>query len=237
MVELPLFRSVLRRLLDTGRTAAAAELFRRLAACWADSPASPEAPEWADELVARADELGPGPRARLEIAAVHVQFAFELIADKLPVATRALARPRPRRRVHRGRGHRLQMAIGLGWRGVDMDRAAALLDRARTAFTDLGERHWAAVTLEFQGLLALRRLDVVAGIAVLEAAAAEHRAIGGPGPDRAHPDVHRLRPPGDRRPDGSAARLRRGPPAGVRHPRVDVAAGHGRRRPRRPGAG
>jgi DNA-binding SARP family transcriptional activator/predicted ATPase len=181
MVELPLFRSVLRRLLDTGHTAAAADLFRGLAACWADSPASPEAPEWADELVARADELGPGPRARLEIAAVHVQFAFELIAGKLPVATRALASAEAAGDEFTAAAARLQMAVGLGWRGVDMDRAAALLDRARTAFTDLGERHWAAVTLEFQGLLALRRLDVVAGIAVLESAAAEHRAIGGPG--------------------------------------------------------
>jgi predicted ATPase/DNA-binding SARP family transcriptional activator len=181
VTELPLFRSVLRRLIDTGRIAMAADLFRSLVSCWGDSPAGPEAPEWADELMARADQLGPARRARLEISTVHAQFAFELMAAKLPLATRALARADAAGDAFTAAAARVQMAIGLGWRGVDMDRAAALLDRARTAFTDLGERHWAATTLEFQGLLALRRLDLVAGIAVLEAAAAEHRAVGGPG--------------------------------------------------------
>ncbi len=159
----------------------AADLYARLVACWGDSPAGPEAPDWGEELLSRADDLGPGPRARLELAVVHAQFAFELIAAKLPLATRALAHAEAAGDEFAAAAARLQMAIGLGWKGVDMDRAAALLDRARTAMTDLGERHWAAVALEFQGLLALRRLDVVAGIAVLESAAAEHRETGGPG--------------------------------------------------------
>ena len=59
-----------------------------------------------------------------------------------------------------------------------------------------GELHWAAVVREFQGLLALRRLDLAAGIAVLEAAAAEHRAVGSPGDVGPRADLHRLRPPG-----------------------------------------
>ena len=185
VLELPLFRSVLRRCLDRGRTEQAADLYARLVACWGDSPAGPEAPVWGEELLSRADDLGPGPRARLELAVVHAQFAFELIAAKLPLATRALAHAESAGDEFAAAAARLQMAIGLGWKGVDMDRAAALLDRARTAMTDLGERHWAAVALEFQGLLALRRLDVVAGIAVLESAAAEHRETGGPG-DVAH---------------------------------------------------
>jgi hypothetical protein len=47
------------------------------------------------------------------------------------------------------------------------------------------EPHYAAVVREFEGLLALRRLDLAGGIARLESAAAEHRAVGGPG-DAAH---------------------------------------------------
>ena len=51
-------------------------------------------------------------------------------------------------------------------------------------------------------------------------------------PARAH--VHRLRPPGDRRPVRRAAGVRRGRPSAGGHPGGDVAAGHGRVGARRP---
>ncbi len=185
VVELPTFRLALRRLLDAGRATEAALLYCHLVDCWGDSPASPEAPAWGDELLAHGDRLAPGPRARLEVASVHAQFAFELIAAKLPLATAACARAEAAGDRFAASLARIQMAIGLGWRGIDLDRAGELLEEARTTLDADVERHWAAVALEFQGMLALRRLDLPTGIATLEAAAAEHRTSGGPG-DVAH---------------------------------------------------
>jgi DNA-binding SARP family transcriptional activator/predicted ATPase len=185
VAELPTFRLALRRLLDAGRTTDAALLYCRLVSCWGDSPASPEAPPWGEELLAHADDLAPGPRARLEVATVHAQYAFELIAAKLPLAGEACARAEAAGDRFAASCARIQMAIGLGWRAIDLDRAGDLLDEARATLDADGERHWAAVALEFQGLLALRRLDLAAGIATLEASAEEHRVSGGPS-DVAH---------------------------------------------------
>jgi DNA-binding SARP family transcriptional activator/predicted ATPase len=183
--ELPTFRMVLRRLLDTGDIVRAAALFEDLVLCWGDSPASSETAVWAEELLAHADALDDGPRARLEVAVVHVQFAFELIAARLDLAEAALLRAEAAGDRFAVAGAQAQVAIGLGWRNLDLDRAAALMDAARSELLALDERYWAAVVHELQGMLQLRRFDIAGGIATLEAAAREHRAHGGPG-DPAH---------------------------------------------------
>jgi DNA-binding SARP family transcriptional activator/predicted ATPase len=178
VAELPTVRSVLRRLLDAADIGRAAALFENLVLSWIDSPASPEAVVWADELLGHADRLEPGPRARLEVAAVHAQYAFELIAAKLDLAEKALRRAEEAGDPFAVAAAQVQVAIGLGWRNTDLDRAAALIDAARAGMEDIDEPHWAAIALEIRGLLALRRLDVPGGIATLEQAAAEHRRHG-----------------------------------------------------------
>jgi DNA-binding SARP family transcriptional activator/predicted ATPase len=178
VAELPTVRSVLRRLLDAADIGPAAALFENLVLSWIDSPASPEAVVWADELLGHADRLEPGPRARLEVAAVHAQYAFELIAAKLDLAEKALRRAEEAGDPFAVAAAQVQVAIGLGWRNTDLDRAAALIDAARAGMEEIDEPHWAAIALEIRGLLALRRLDVPGGIATLEQAAAEHRRHG-----------------------------------------------------------
>ncbi len=185
VAELPTFRLVLRRLVDDGDIARAAVLFEGMVTSWGDSTASTEALVWADELLPHAHRLPPGPRAHLEVAVVHCQYAFELMAAKLDLAEQALRRAERAGDPFAIAAAQVQVAIGLGWRNTDLDRAASLIDTARTGMVELGELHWAAVALEFRGLLALRRLDIATGIATLEEAAAEHRAIGGAG-DVAH---------------------------------------------------
>jgi predicted ATPase len=185
VAELPTFRMVLRRLLDAGDIARAAALFEDLVTCWGDSPASPEAQTWADELVAHAHRLPPGPRARLEVAVIHCQYAFELMAARLDLAEQALRRAEAAGDAFATAAAQVQVAIGLGWRNTDLDRAAALVDSSRATMVEIGEPYWAAVVLEFRGLLALRRLEIATGIATLEEAAAEHRSHGGVG-DVAH---------------------------------------------------
>jgi DNA-binding SARP family transcriptional activator/predicted ATPase len=180
VAELPTVRSVLRCLLDAGDIGRAAALFEALVLSWVDSPASPEALVWADELLGHADRLEPGPRARLEVAAIHAQYAFELIAAKLDLAEKALRGAEEAGDPFAVAAAQVQVAIGLGWRNIDLDRAAALLDAARVGMDDIDEPHWAAIALEIRGLLALRRLDIPDGIATLEQAAAEHRRHGRP---------------------------------------------------------
>ena len=185
MAELPTVRSVLRRLLDAADIGRAATLFEDLVLCWVDSAASPEALQWADELLRHADRLEPGPRARLEVAAIHAQYAFELIADKLDLAEKALRRAEEAGDAFSVAAAQVQVAIGLGWRNTDLDRAAELVRASRAGMERLDEAHWAATVLEFQGLLALRQLDIAGGIATLEDAAGEHRRYGRP-TDAAH---------------------------------------------------
>jgi DNA-binding SARP family transcriptional activator len=180
VAELPTVRSVLRRLIDAADIGRAAALFERLVLTWIDSPASPEALVWAEDLLAHADRLEPGPRARLEVATVHAQYAFELIAAKLDLAEKALRRAEEAGDHFAVAAAQVQVAIGLGWRNTDVDRAAALIDAARAGMHDIDEPHWAAIALEIRGLLALRRLDIPGGIATLEQAAAEHRRHGRP---------------------------------------------------------
>ncbi len=185
VAELPTVRSVLRRLLDAADIGRAATLFEDLVLCWVDSAASPEALQWADELLRHADRLEPGPRARLEVAAIHAQYAFELIADKLDLAEKALRRAEEAGDAFSVAAAQVQVAIGLGWRNTDLDRAAELVRASRAGMERLDEAHWAATVLEFQGLLALRQLDIAGGIATLEDAAGEHRRYGRP-TDAAH---------------------------------------------------
>ena len=180
VAELPTIRSVLRRLLDQGDVEQAAVLFEDLVLCWLDSSASPEALTWADELLAHADDLEPGPRARLEVAAIHAQYAFELIAAKLDLAEKTLRRAEDAEDAFALAAAQVQVAIGLGWRNADLDRAAALVAASRAGMLAIDEPHWAAIVLEIEGLLALRRLDVAGGVARLEQAAAEHRQHGRP---------------------------------------------------------
>ena len=185
VAELPTLRFVLRSLVDRGDIGRAAVLFTRLVPCWVDSPAHSEALSWADELLTHADRLEAGARARLEVAAVHAQYAFELIAAKLDVAEKALRRADDVGDAFALAAAQVQVAIGLGWRNLDLDRAAELVDASRASMLAQGERYWGALVLEIRGLLALRRLDVATGIATLEEAAAEHRAHGAPA-DVAH---------------------------------------------------
>ncbi len=180
VAELPTIRSVLRRLLDAADITRAAELFEDLVLCWVDSPASPETLQWADEMLGHADRLEPGPRARLEVAAIHAQYAFELIAAKLDLAEKALRRAEEAGDPFAVAAAQVQVAIGLGWRNIDLDRASDLADASRAGMTAIDEPHWAAIVREIQGLVALRRLDIPGGIATLEEAAGEHRRHGRP---------------------------------------------------------
>ena len=185
VAELPVVRQSLRHLVDTGDVQGAAVLYARLVACWGDSPASPEAPVWGDELLAQAGGLPDGPLARLEVAAIHAQYAFEEIAARRALAEEAMARAEAAGDAFAAACARIQTAMGLGWLGLDYDRCAVLLAEARASFEAQGEHHWAAIGLKYQGLLALRRLDLARGIALLEEGAAEERAHGGPS-DVAH---------------------------------------------------
>jgi predicted ATPase/DNA-binding SARP family transcriptional activator len=183
--ELPTVRFVLRMHLDAGEVDDAGRLFAHLVLCWVDSAHHAEAMRWADELLARADELDPASRARVEVAAVHAQYAFELIAARLDVAEGAVRRAREAGDAFSEAAAMAQVGIGLGWLNTDLDRAAELLGTARSSLLTQGEAYWAALALELSGLLALRRLDIAAGIATLEAAVAEYHRHGGPA-DIAH---------------------------------------------------
>ncbi|HKE77278.1 MAG TPA: BTAD domain-containing putative transcriptional regulator [Acidimicrobiales bacterium] len=185
VAELPVIRQSLRHLADTGDVEGAAVLYSRLVACWGDSPSSPEAPVWGDELLAQAGGLPAGPLARLEVAVIHAQYAFEEIAARLSLAEQAMAHAEEAGDTFAAAIARIQTAMGLGWLGLDYDRCAVLLAEARASFEAQSEAHWAAIGLKYEGLLALRRLDLPRGIAMLEEAAAEHRAHGGPS-DVAH---------------------------------------------------
>jgi DNA-binding SARP family transcriptional activator/predicted ATPase len=185
VAELPVIRQSLRHLADSGDVAGAAALYARLVACWGDSPSSPEAPVWGDELLAQAEGLPVGPLARLEVAVIAAQYAFEEIAARLPLAEQAMAHAEEAGDAFAAAIARIQTAMGLGWLGLDYDRCAVLLAEARASFEAQGEAHWTALGHKYEGLLALRRLDLPRGIALLEEAAAEHRAHGGPS-DVAH---------------------------------------------------
>lgn len=176
--ELPSLRLGLRHLIDTRRIAEAAATFEHLTAVWVDSPAGPEASSWADELLRHADGLDPGPRAHLGVAAVRSQFAFDMIADRLPVAERALVDAEASGETRMAAGARMAVATGLGWRAIDLDRAGRLLAEARAMLLEVGDAAWAAAALELQGLLALRRLDVTSGLPLMEKSLAEHRRVG-----------------------------------------------------------
>jgi DNA-binding SARP family transcriptional activator/predicted ATPase len=178
--DLPTLRTALRRALDDGRTTDAARLFERLAFCWASSPAAPEAAHWGAELLAHADDLPATDRVRLQVLVMLCADTFEKSASHLAEAERAVQLADAAGDPVAGAGARMLTAIGLGWRGVELDRAAELVAQARHVAQANGEGFWAAEALACQGLLALRRLDLATGTTRLEEALAEHQAVGTP---------------------------------------------------------
>jgi DNA-binding SARP family transcriptional activator/predicted ATPase len=178
--ELPTLRTALRRALDDGRTSDAARLFERLALCWASSPAAPEAAHWGAELLARAGDLPATDRVRLQVLVMQSADTFEKTAAHLDEAEQAILDADAAGDAVSGAGARMVAAIGLGWRGADLDRSAELVAQARELAVASGARFWAAEALACQGLLALRRLDLATGITRLEEALAEHQAVGTP---------------------------------------------------------
>ena len=231
VAELPTIRSVLRRLLDAADITRAAELFEDLVLCWVDSPASPETLQWADEMLGHADRLEPGPRARLEVAAIHAQYAFELIAAKLDLAEKALRRAEEAGDPFAVAAAQVQVAIGLGWRNIDLDRAVR--PRRRLPGRDDRDRRAA--------LGGDRPRDPGPGRLAPPRHPRRHRhprGSGGRAPAartahrrRPRPDVHRLRPARRGRSVRCATGVRRGGPRPRRHPGGDLAAGHGRAPP------
>jgi tetratricopeptide (TPR) repeat protein len=105
---------------------------------------------------------------------------FEKTASHLAEAERALRAADAAGDPVAGAGARMVTAIGLGWHGVQLDRADELIAQARDLAQANGEAFWAAEALACQGLLALRRLDLASGITRLEEALAEHQAVGTP---------------------------------------------------------
>ena len=108
VTELPLFRTVLRRLLDAGDPAAVASagrLFVALTPCWADSPAGPEAAVWARR--AAGPVRRPRPRAAGPAGRGQHPHAVRVRAHGVPLRPRRRGVPpgggggRP---VHRRRG-------------------------------------------------------------------------------------------------------------------------------------
>jgi hypothetical protein len=178
--DLPTWRAVLRRALDGGHTADAARLFARLGFCWASSPAANELPRWADEVLRLTGALPAGERARVEVLAMQAADTFEATAAHLSRARELVAVADAAGDTHAAASARLVVAIGLGWRGDDLAEAASLAAEARAALQAEGDGFWAAEATCCQGLLALRRLDLAGGTALLEASLAEHRAVGTP---------------------------------------------------------
>jgi predicted ATPase len=177
---LPTFRAVMRRSLDDGRTADALRLFVRLGFCWASSPAAHEAARWGAELLRHTEAVPPGERVRVEVLAMQAADTFEGIAAHLPEAEVALEVAAAAGDTATAASARLLVALALGWRGEDLDRADELAARARADTLALGDPFWAAEARQAQGLLALRRLDVATGTVLLDEALAEHRAVGTP---------------------------------------------------------
>jgi DNA-binding SARP family transcriptional activator/predicted ATPase len=176
--ELPTFRAVLRTSLDDGRALDALRLFERLGFCWASSPAAHEAARWGVELLRHTAAAPPGERVRVEVLAMQAADTFEDIAAHLPAARAALEVAEEAGDTATASSARLLVAMALGWRGERLDEADELAARARADTLASGHPFWAAEALGCQGLLALRRLDVATGRALLDEALAEHRAVG-----------------------------------------------------------
>jgi predicted ATPase/DNA-binding SARP family transcriptional activator len=176
--DLPTLRMALRRALDDGRVADAVRLFERLVFCWGSSPAAPEAGRWGAELLQRTDVMPAGDRVRVEVMAMQAADTFEAIAAHLADAEDALRAADAVGDTLAGASARLVVAMGLGWRGERLDRAAELAAEARAAMLGAGEAFWAAEARSCEGLLALRVLDLGRASALLEEALAEHQAVG-----------------------------------------------------------
>ncbi len=180
MADLATLRMALRRSLDDGRIDDAADLYQRLALCWASSPAAPEATHWGKEVLGHADMLPPSARLRVEVLTMQTADTFEKTASHLEQAERVMVVADAAGDTLTGAHARMVAAVGLGWRGEDLERTAELLAEARASTVAEGDAFWAAEALMLQGLLALRQLDLGTATTRLEAALAEHQAVGTP---------------------------------------------------------
>ena len=178
--DLPTFRAVLHQALDTDDVADALALFERLGFCWGASPAAHEAARWGEDLLRHTAGVEPRQRVRAEVTAMQLADTFEGIAAHLDAAQAALRLADDLRDDHARMSARLLVAMGLGWRGDDLEGAARLADEARALALGLGDAWWAAEARTCQGLVALRRLDVTTALPTLDEALAEHRAAGTP---------------------------------------------------------
>jgi DNA-binding SARP family transcriptional activator len=178
--DLPTWRMILREALDGGRIEDAAALYGRLAFCWASSTAAPEAAAWGAELRRHADEMAPADRVRVEVTSMQTADTFERTAAHLEEAEEALAVAEAGGDADTAARARMLVGIGLGWRNLDLDRAESLFAEAREHTLAAGDSFWAAEARICQGLLAMRRLDLVTAATLLEEALAEHQAVGTP---------------------------------------------------------
>ena len=180
MADLPTMRAVLHRALDGGHAAEAARLFAGLGFCWAGSPAAPELARWGAEVLRHAKAVPAGERVRVEVLALQAADTFEAVAAHVDRAEELVARADAAGDDHAAASARMVLAMGLGWRGERLADAGALVAEARAAMQVAGDGFWAAEALTCQGLLALRRLDLAGGTALLEESLAEHQAVGTP---------------------------------------------------------
>ena len=178
--DLPTWRFALREALDGGRIGDAAALYEHLAFCWASSSSAPEAAAWGAELVQHAGEMESDDRMRVQVTTMLTADTFERTASHLDEAEEALALAEAGGDVDTAAKARMLVAIGLGWRNLDLDRAERLFAEARAHTIAVGDAFWAAEARTYQGLLAMRRLDLAAAATLLEQALAEHRTVGTP---------------------------------------------------------
>lgn len=178
--DLPTFRAVLHHALDEGDVVDALALFERLGFCWGSSPAAHEASHWGDALLRRTADVPPRQRVRAEVTAMQLADTFEGVAAHLDAAQAALRLADELGDDHARMSARLLVAMGMGWRGDDLEGAARLSAEARALALDRGDAWWAAEARTCEGLVALRRLDVAAALPALDEALAEHRQVGTP---------------------------------------------------------
>jgi hypothetical protein len=232
VTELPLFRMVLRRLLDatTRRLRHRNPAVHGPGAVLGRLAGGPEAAVWADELLRRyvtsTAGCGPGWRWRASTSSSR----SSLMASRYDLAAEAARLAEEAGDPFTLAAARLQMAIGLGWRGIDLDRAEALLSEARAGMVACGDLHYAAVVREFE---ACWPCAASTSPPVSPAGGGGGRAPAGGQPRGRgpRPHLHRLRPPGYRRPKRRPAGLRRGPAGDLGDPvatwlRATVGSGH-----------
>jgi DNA-binding SARP family transcriptional activator len=120
----------------------------------------PEGVRWCDAaLAAQPDDGRSALLAHAMVKRVEAGVTFAAMADNLPLAERAPAMARETAAPCVVANACMAVAIGLGWRGDDLDRAEALMAEAMATAVDEGDRAAEAWVARFQGLLLLRRGD------------------------------------------------------------------------------